>query len=180
MAPMLDFLQRPGDYFSNFQTTGGAGPRPKPSRPHRPSRPSAGGRPRPHRPSGGSSSNGDGGSANPLSGVAGLLTNNPITDAVGGAVTGVIGDGSLSRKDFVLNLTTWFRRTVWFLGFTAALTASAPLFLITAALAIVFELVYNVTNARMYWESVAQHYGAEISGQFQCNKTDATFLPLLS
>ena len=70
----------------------------------------------------------------------------------------------MSRKDFVLNLTTWFRRTVWFLGFTAALTASAPLFLITAALAIVFELVYNVTNARMYWESVAQQYGAGISG----------------
>ena len=65
----------------------------------------------------------------------------------------------------MLNLTTWFRRTIWFLGFTAALTASAPLFLTTAALAVVFELVYNVTNARMYWESVAQHYGASISGR---------------
>ena len=63
-------------------------------------------------------------------------------------------------QDFVLELTTWFRRAIWFLGFTAATTASVPLFLVTAALAAVFELVYNVTNARAYWEAV-QQYGAQ-------------------
>ena len=63
-------------------------------------------------------------------------------------------------QDFVLELTTWFRRVIWFLGFTAATTASVPLFLVTAALAAVFELVYNVTNARAYWEAVHQ-YGAQ-------------------
>ena len=63
-------------------------------------------------------------------------------------------------QDFVLELTTWFRRAIWFLGFTAATTASVPLFLVTAALAAVFELVYNVTNARAYWEAVHQ-YGAQ-------------------
>ena len=54
-------------------------------------------------------------------------------------------------------MTTWFRRAIWFLGFTAALTASAPLFLTTAALAVIFELVYNVTNARAYWDSVSEY-----------------------
>ena len=64
-------------------------------------------------------------------------------------------------QDFIIELTTWFRRTIWFLGFTAALTASAPLFLLTAVLAAVFELVYNVTNARAYWDSVSEYgYGA--------------------
>ena len=65
-------------------------------------------------------------------------------------------------QDFVIELTTWFRRAIWFLGFTAAITASAPLFLLTAGLALVFELVYNVTNARMYWDAMTQSYG--ISG----------------
>ena len=76
---MLDFLRRPGDYFSNFQTNGGAGP--------------------PGHSSGGGGGGGvGGGGGNPLGAVAGILTNNPLTDAVGGAVSGVVGDGSLSRQ----------------------------------------------------------------------------------
>jgi len=71
---------------------------------------------------------------------------------------GVIGDGSLSRKDFVIELTTWFRRVIWFLGFTAATTASIPLFLLTGALALLFEVVYSVTNARMYWQQEEDMY----------------------
>merc|ERR1719273_2309204 len=82
--------------------------------------------------SGGSSG---GNSNNILGGVTGLLANNPLT----AGLNGLIGDGSLSRKDFILELTTWFRRAIWFLGFTAALTASAPLFIVTAVLAGVFE-----------------------------------------
>ena len=46
------------------------------------------------------------------------------------------------------------RRVVWFLGFTAAYLASPALFFTAALIAVVFETVYNVTNARMYWESV--------------------------
>ena len=60
-------------------------------------------------------------------------------------------------------MTTWFRRAIWFLGFTAAFTASAPLFILTAVLAGVFELLYNVTNARDYWDSVAEYGLAEHS-----------------
>ena len=59
-------------------------------------------------------------------------------------------------QDFVIELTTWFRRVIWFLGFTAATTASIPLFLLTGALAPVFEVVYSVTNARMYWQQEAE------------------------
>ena len=73
----MDFLRRPGDYFSNFQTNGGAGP--------------------PGHTSGGGGGGGGGG-GNPLGAVAGILTNNPLTDAVGGVASGVVGDGSLSRK----------------------------------------------------------------------------------
>ena len=52
------------------------------------------------------------------------------------------------------------RRVVWFLGFTAAYLASPALFFTAAIIALVFETVYNVTNARMYWESVyAVHDG---------------------
>ena len=52
------------------------------------------------------------------------------------------------------------RRVVWFLGFTAAYLASPALFFTAAVIALVFETVYNVTNARMYWESVyATHDG---------------------
>ena len=104
--------------------------------------------------SSGSSASG-GASDNLLGGVTGLLTNNPLT----AGLTGLIGDGSLSRKDFIIELTTWFRRAIWFLGFTAALTASAPLFILTAVLAAVFELLYNVTNARAYWDSVSEYGG---------------------
>ena len=56
----------------------------------------------------------------------------------------------------MIELTTWFRRVIWFLGFTAATTASIPLFLLTGALALVFEVVYSVTNARMYWQQEAE------------------------
>merc|ERR1719356_1341090 len=121
---MMEFLSRPGNYLANLQSS---------------------------YASSGEGQAGAGGSNNLLSGATGLLTNNPLTGALTGAVSGLIGDGSLSRKDFIIELTVWFRRAIWFLGFTAALTASAPLFLTTAALAIVFELVYNLTNARDYW-----------------------------
>ena len=56
----------------------------------------------------------------------------------------------------MIELTTWFRRAIWFLGFTAVTTASIPLFLLTGALALVFEIAYSVTNARMYWQHEAE------------------------
>ena len=54
----------------------------------------------------------------------------------------------------MIELTTWFRRAIWFLAFTSATTLSPGLFLTAAALGLVFELVYNITNARMYWDTV--------------------------
>ena len=143
MSPMLEFLSMPGNYFANLQSSYAS-----------------------------SSGSNAGDSNNILGGVTGLLTNNPLTTGL----TGLIGDGSLSRKvtrtlytyndktvtiypwqDFIIELTTWFRRAIWFLGFTAAFTASAPLFVLTAVLAAVFELLYNVTNARAYWDSVSEY-----------------------
>ena len=53
----------------------------------------------------------------------------------------------------MIELTVWFRRVVWFLAFTAAVTTNPGLLLLAAALALVFELVYNVTNARQYWDT---------------------------
>ena len=67
-------------------------------------------------------------------------------------------------QDFVIELTTWFRRVIWFLGFTAATTASIPLFLLTGALALLFEVVYSVTNARMYWQQEEDMYLGGFSG----------------
>ena len=165
MRPMLDFLKRPADYFSNLQTDSFSH-----NQSHR--------RPQKHksphkRPNKGSErpSNNGGAGGNLLSGITGILTNNPVTGAIGnilspasGAVSNIAGDGTLSRRDFVFNLTTWFRRVIWFLGFTAATTASAPLFLLTAGLAALFELIYNVTNARQYWQDVTS-YDAGFSGQ---------------
>ena len=54
----------------------------------------------------------------------------------------------------MIELTTWFRRAIWFLAFTSATTLSPGLFLVAAALGLVFELVYNITNARRYWDTV--------------------------
>ena len=63
----------------------------------------------------------------------------------------------------MIELTTWFRRVIWFLAFTSATTLSPGLFLVAAALGLVFELVYNVTNARMYWDTVVG-YDAQDKG----------------
>ena len=65
MSPMLEFLSMPGNYFSNLQSS--------------------------YASSSGSSG---GNSNNILSGVTGLLANNPLT----AGLNGLIGDGSLSRK----------------------------------------------------------------------------------
>ena len=115
MMPMLDFLKRPGDYHSNLNTLYGVGSgatkhkkkgkkKKKPSHGKRPRRP----RPRPGIDGGG------GGISNPLGAVTGVL--GPVAGALGGAASavggavggmssaasgamqGIIGDGSLSRK----------------------------------------------------------------------------------
>ena len=57
-------------------------------------------------------------------------------------------------QDLVLELSTWFRRAIWFLAFSAAILASPQLFIGAAVLAVIFETIFNVTNARQYWESV--------------------------
>ena len=49
------------------------------------------------------------------------------TGSAGGFFNQLSGDLSLSRKDFIFQLTTWFRRSIWFLGFTAAYTVSPTL-----------------------------------------------------
>ena len=47
---------------------------------------------------------------------------------------GLSGDLSLSRKDFLSELTKWFRRSIWFLLFAGAYTTSPPLILVAVSL----------------------------------------------
>ena len=53
----------------------------------------------------------------------------PITNAL----APLSGDQSLSRRDFLIELSTWFRRAIWFLVYTAAYTLSAPLALVAVS-----------------------------------------------
>ena len=62
-------------------------------------------------------------------------------------------------QDFVLELATWFRRAIWFIIVTAAILASPGLFITAAILGVIFETVYNVTNARRYWQEVYGQQG---------------------
>ena len=64
---MLEFLSRPANYFANLQSS--------------------------YASTGGSNS-GTGGNSNPLSGLTGIIANNPLTNGL----SGLIGDSSLSRK----------------------------------------------------------------------------------
>jgi len=135
MHSMLDFLTNPGDFFENMQSSYAGG---------QPDHSFGGGGG--YKGVGGTSVSGGysgGGEGTPSNGAGGIF------DGLGG----ILGDTSLSRKDFVIELTTWFRRAVWFLAFTSATTVNPGLFAVAAVLALVFELVYNVTNARMYWDN---------------------------
>ena len=48
----------------------------------------------------------------------------------------ITGDLSLSRKDFFAELSKWFRRSVWFLAFTAAYTVSPTLLIISVSFSV--------------------------------------------
>ena len=66
----------------------------------------------------------------------------------GGFFGQITGDLSLSRKDFIFQLTTWFRRSIWFLGFTAAYTVSPTLLGIAVILSLLFEVALNMDVIR--------------------------------
>ena len=57
-----------------------------------------------------------------------------IMEKSGNVFSILMGDQSLSRKDFAGELTKWFRRSIWFLTFTAAYTVSPPLLVIAVSL----------------------------------------------
>lgn len=46
----------------------------------------------------------------------------------------IMGDLSLSRKDFLSLLITWFRRSIWFLAFAGAYTTSPPLLFVAVSI----------------------------------------------
>ena len=46
----------------------------------------------------------------------------------------IMGDLSLSRKDFLSLLITWFRRSIWFLAFAGAYTTSPPLLFVAVSM----------------------------------------------
>ena len=84
------------------------------------------------------------------------ISNNIMERRTSGFFNQITGDLSLSRKDFIFQLTTWFRRSIWFLGFTAAYTVSPTLLGIAVILSLLFELALNMDvirnemNAFMY------------------------------
>ena len=75
----------------------------------------------------------------------------------------------------MIELTTWFRRAIWFLAFTSATTLSPGLFLVAAALGLVFELVYNITNARRYWDTVVGYDGHDKGNINYVDDYDTTY-----
>lgn len=56
-----------------------------------------------------------------------------VMEKSGSFLNKLSGDLSLSRKDFAAELTKWFRRSIWFLAFTAAYTTSPTLLGITVS-----------------------------------------------
>ena len=72
----------------------------------------------------------------------------------------------------MIELTTWFRRAIWFLAFTSATTLSPGLFAVAAVMTLIFELVYNITNARMYWESVIGYNNVDQHDKGNINYVD--------
>merc|ERR1712156_1360324 len=57
-------------------------------------------------------------------------------------------DQSLPNKDFAGELTKWFRRSIWFLTFTAAYTVSPPLLVIAVILSLAFEFALNIDSVQ--------------------------------
>ena len=51
----------------------------------------------------------------------------------------IMGDLSLSRKDFLSLLITWFRRSIWFLAFAGAYTTSPPLLFVAVSMKVQSE-----------------------------------------
>ena len=61
-------------------------------------------------------------------------------------------DLSLSRKDFLRELTTWFRRSIWFLIFAGAYTTSPTLLGLAVStmfvyMYLLFQIVTPATNS---------------------------------
>jgi hypothetical protein len=48
-------------------------------------------------------------------------------------------DKPLSKKDFLYEIKHWFRRAIWFLGFTAAYTLSPTILFLTVCLLCSFD-----------------------------------------
>ena len=56
------------------------------------------------------------------------------------------GDQSLSHHDFIHELTKWFRRSIWFLAFTAAYTVSPTILIITVSLSKTLLLSFSIVS----------------------------------
>ena len=72
------------------------------------------------------------------------VSQNIMDRRTGGFFSQITGDLSLSQKDFIFELTTWFRRSIWFLGFTAAYTVSPTL------LGIAVSIFKYLKNSKVY------------------------------
>ena len=57
-----------------------------------------------------------------------------ISEKSGNVFSILMRDQSLSNKDFAGEITKWFRRSIWFLTFTAAYTISPPLLVIAVSI----------------------------------------------
>ena len=67
-----------------------------------------------------------------------MLTQGQTIDRTGNVLGKLTGDLSLSRKDFAAELIKWFRRSIWFLAFTAAYTTSPTLLIVSVSYHILY------------------------------------------
>ena len=93
-----------------------------------------------------------------------------------------MGDLSLSRKDFLSLLITWFRRSIWFLAFAGAYTTSPPLLAVAVSinlrifidfeqvlrsfqlvLGLAFQLALNMDQASEYMNSAMYSWNRKTS-----------------
>ena len=65
--------------------------------------------------------------------ISSQSTKNYPIDRTGNVIGRLTGDLSMSRTDFAVELIKWFRRSIWFLAFTAASTQSPTLLLVTVS-----------------------------------------------
>ena len=71
-----------------------------------------------------------------------------ISEKSGNVFSILMRDQSLSNKDFAGEITKWFRRSIWFLTFTAAYTISPPLLVIAVSIKVILQFLKKILSSK--------------------------------